>query len=588
MNRLPKIFFLCVISLNALDAQSGAKPVAGVGSTIITRAELDGMVATEALDSIQTGQTRISAVRQWQASALIARLGREQRIYEEIGTRIAGYSAWRNHLLGAVAKRQVQKVSNGDRSLIEEIYNYRNTSILSRYLVAIDSLSAVDLRKRWLAGGRFETLALNTFTLDGLLSSPGEPGWRYPKDLDTIYAQIAYSQAEGEISQPALINNKYYLIQTLRTHFQPDHGHFERVKHMQNIASKLPDGAGVSLADAEASLDEWVADLPIKWKRWGSRKVLKSGVLESQQRSAATDAPIQEILARILFTLDDRDYNVDWVLERLELLPPKAQFNIESGSDLRQLITGVLKWNRMLESVAAMPEADAIILEAENLRQTAIEKTVRQTLQERYLRSYKIPEEILAAYLTSHQDSYREATLVDVSEIIIDDSLFANAMADSIKGGAAFSDLAADYTLRKWSRITGGHLGWIPDHLYSPHADSLKFVGAGALVGPLSIDEYYVLLEVRDYAEAPELRVGGLRERLRFNWLAEHKDSLVTDWIWAMDRSDGLSWLDTNLVLGIEVPEVAADTTTLIFDAGLSGADSLAIPDSTLVIPQPR
>jgi len=51
MNRLPKIFFLCVITLTALDAQSGAKPVAGVGSTILTKAELDGLVATESLDS---------------------------------------------------------------------------------------------------------------------------------------------------------------------------------------------------------------------------------------------------------------------------------------------------------------------------------------------------------------------------------------------------------------------------------------------------------------------------------------------------------------------------------------------------------
>jgi len=512
MNRLPKIFFLCVISLTVLDAQSGAKPVAGVGSTILTKADLDGMVSTESLDSIQAGLTRISAVRQWQASALIARQGREQGIYEEIGTRIAGYSVWRNHLLGAVAERQVQRVSNGDRSLIEEIYNYRNTSILSRYLVAIDSLSAVDLRKRWLAGGRFETLAQNAFTSDGLLSSPGEPGWRYSKDLDTIYAQIAYSQADGEISQPALINNKYYLIQTLRTHFQPDHGHFERVKHMQNIASELPDEWGVSSADAEASLDEWVANLPLKWKRWSYRKVLKSGVLESQQSSAATEAPTPEILARVLFTLDDRDYNVDWVLERLELLPPKAQFTIESGSDLRQLITSVLKWNRMLESVAAMPEADAIILEAENLRQTAIETTGRQTFQERYLADYKIPDEILAAYLTTHRDSYLETTLVDVREIIIDDSLFAIALADSIKGGAAFSDLAAEHTLRNWSRITGGHLGWIPDQLHGLHADSLKFVTAGALVGPLSIDGYHVLLEVRDYVEAPELTVGRLGE----------------------------------------------------------------------------
>ena len=62
----------------------------------------------------------------------------------------------------------------------------------------------------------------------------------------------------------------------------------------------------------------------------------------------------------------------------------------------------------------------------------------------------------------------------------------------------------------------------------------------------------------------------------------------MTDWVWAMDRSGGLSWLDTNLVLGIEVPEVVADPITLILEAGITGADTLATPDSTLVIPQPR
>ncbi|MFC1481625.1 hypothetical protein ACFL6E_05215 [Candidatus Neomarinimicrobiota bacterium] len=635
MNQLPKIFFLCIISLATLDAQNGGEAVAGVGSKILTQAELDGMISTASLDSMQAGPAKISAVRKWQASELIARQGNEQGVYDEIGTRMAGYLAWRNYLLSAVAKYQVKENFNGDRTLIEDIYNYHNTSILSRYLVAIDSLSAVEQRERWLAGGRFETLALNAFATEDLLALPGEPGWKYPKDLDTIYAQVAYNQANGEISQPILIDNKYYLIQTLRTHFQPDHGHFERVKHMENIASELPTKSGVNLLDAEADLDEWVTGLPIKWKRWSSRKVLKSGILASHQRSTAAEAPTAEILATVLFTLNGQDYNVDWVLERLELLPPRAQFTIENGTDLRQLINSLLKWNRLLATVANMPEADAIILEAENLRQTVIETTGWQTLQTRYLADYKIPDEILASYLRANQANYLEANLADVGEIIVDDSLLAAGLADSISAGTIFSELAADHSMRKWSQLTGGHLGWIPASLYSPHEDSLKFAAAGALVGPLSIGTYYVLLEVRDFIEAPEPTVNNRRERLRFSWLAEYKDSLITDWIWAMDRAAGLSWLDTNLVLGIVVPEIdstqqmlelesstpvllsdsltqapdsmtdsslampiisqeslltsldSSAVDTLIFEAGLSGADTVAIPDSILASPEP-
>ena len=53
--------------------------------------------------------------------------------------------------------------------------------------------------------------------------------------------------------------------------------------------------------------------------------------------------------------------------------------------------------------------------------------------------------------------------------------------------------------------------------------------------------------------------------------------------------------LDTNLVLGIDAPEIDLDTTlqllepdSLMFEAGLSGADTLTTPESILVSPDPH
>ena len=613
--------------MTGLDGQNGSKAVAGVGSTILTEAGLTVLLTTPALDSVQLGVARLAAARNWQQGELITRQGRNQDVYDEIATRVAGYSAWRGHLLDAVAKRQINHELDGEREQIEAIYNFRNTAIQSRYLVAVDSIAAAGLRQRWQAGDRFETLALNVFTSADILDAPGEPGWKYPKELDAEYARIAYNQSVGEVSRPILIGGKYYLIQTLRTHFRPEHGHFERPKHKQNIAGELPENVGITLAEAEASLDEWVAGLPLKWRRWQARKVLKSGVLARHQRSTAAEAPTPEILGIVLFTLAGSGYDVDWMLERLELLPPDTHLAVDNNSELQTIITSILKWNRLLETIADMPAADAIILEAEQLKQSAIGTTGWQTLQHRYLADYTIPDDILEAYLTANRADYVGANQVNTGEIVLDDSLFAAVLADSIRDGASFGALAAAHSMRKWSRTTDGELGWIPERLYYPHTDSLKLATKETLVGPLAIDAYYVLLKVHGHRKAPEPIVRDEYVRLRYNWLLEYADSLVYDWIWAVDRTEGLSWLDTNLVLGIDVPEVQeeplqpplelttrleqpdslsytidADSSTAtsadsIFatpgrsptvETGITGTDTLAVPASNPASPDPR
>ncbi|MEE9464051.1 MAG: hypothetical protein V3W14_00575 [Candidatus Neomarinimicrobiota bacterium] len=548
---------------------------------------------------------RLSVLESIIAETTLLAAGRDQGLFENPEITRAGYLAWRNAILTAVARAHFAEEVNDDIILIESEYRFRNTTMHTRFLKAGDSLLAVQYREAIEHGAPFESLALQVFRPSRLFEQPWDLGWKYPQELDSSYARLAYQLNPGDISLPIPANGDFLLVQLLGADFRPDHGHFERVKHYEQIREQLPAADRVNIQAADDILTEWAAGLPIKWRRWGIRKALRSGIISRSWNTIALSAPDPELLETELIELYGESFTLDWLLSRLELLPPDGRNGIKNNRAFRDLLRLVLKWDRMMDLAAALPSADSLMQAAEELRRSTVRRAVIDSVLVRLTRAYVPPADSIQAYLAANTQHYIRPALVDIEEIVMRDSTQAAAVMASYVQGASFGQLASEHTLREWARERAGRLGWVPVIIYAAAADSIANSAPGTVIGPLPVDDYYLLAIVREIQPAGLPEPETLLPRLRYDWLRENRNRLYHTWVAQLQRTSYPVFVDTSLLAppapvpdepvlpvppadSLTISPDTADMAPFLPEPDSLSVDSVAVPevDTSVAVPQ--
>lgn len=580
------IVFLAVIPIAA--AVPG-RVLARVGAGSITVAEFERRYSL-VLDKARTADSlaaRLHFLDRLIGEATLLAAGRDQGLTEQPEIMMAGYLAWRNVLLTAVTKAHFIEEVRDDLARVEAEYQYRNTALLNRIIVVPDSLLAVQYREALSRGAPFESLALRVYRPRHFMDRPWELGWKYTPELDPSYARLAYQLSPGDISPPIRTADGYLLVQLLAKDYRPDHGHFERVKYYQLITDQLMAAEAVPIEITSAILEEWALAVPIKWRRWGMRKVLRSGILLQSPNATAIEPPDPELLITELFVLYDESYTLDWLLTRLELLPPDGRNGTIDNRAFRALLVQVLRWDRMMDLAAALPSADSLMQAAEESRQATLRGAVMDSVLSRLARAFVPPADSLQAHLAAHPHQYLKPALVDIDEIVVDDSAQAAMVMELYLAGTPFQELAREYTLREWAREKGGRLEWVPVSIYGPAADSIANSSPGELVGPVPVDGYYVLAKIRGRKPAGLPETEALTPRLRHDWMQAHSGQLRRAWVHDLQETSYPVYIDTSLLLpAIEVsvprPLKPAWPGSVTLAADSAANVQLAPPDSAL------
>lgn len=553
--RLPGLrqLVLAGLALMPLSAQVSQQNVATIGQNRITleafaqrySAYLQRTSLTDARN------TRMTFLKEWVEEVIVQQYAHDTGLDQALPILTTGYEAWKAMLLDEVAQVHLNEAGQAGTDLIEAEYRYRNTRFLSRYLTLTDSLSAVDYLKRLKAGESFEYLALMNSVPRAILDQPGEPNWQFSHQLDPTYARVAYLLAPGQYSAPFRHAQGYQIIQLLDKAFQPDHGHFERVKRYQQIASELE--REINTRVAEETLRQWAADLPIKWRRWATRKILRSRILAKPQPEVAEIPPEPELMDVVLFKLNGESYTLDWVLSRLDLLPPGDRFNIDNVATFRERVRRMLMWDRLVGLAAALPETDAILRRADSLQAAVIHTAIKDSVITGLLREIDPGEDSLRLLLAQHPLRYTTPALMNLEEIVVQDFLWAVTLKDSLRMGADFGALARTVTERSWGRQVSGKLGWVPVGIYG--AAVLELAGAkwGEVVGPVSVGQAFVLVRLHGYREAGLPPYETLVPRLRHDWIRTNRRRLIREWIKRLQATTYPTTIDTSLLAGLRL-----------------------------------
>jgi hypothetical protein len=544
-------------------------------------------------------ESRLRFIDEQIKETIITLYGQETGLFQDAHVQQAGQQARREVLLGGVARsQQVEEIPVAPEE-VEAEYRYLNTILLARYLTLPDLFSAREYRTRWQAGEPFESLALQAAGTPGFMDQPGETGWRFPHQLDSLFARRAYKLEPGDISPPLKAGEEYQVIQLLGKEFRPDHGHFERVRHYQRIAAELRPLKITSTA--RQTLEDWVASLSFEWNRRGIRRILRAGILNSQMDEAMSDPKSIKLLEETVFAIERKSYSLNWLRSKTALLLPDERIPIGNEADLQAQCRRLMMWVQLEELVASMPAGDWLFSEADSIRTIVMLETVRDSIQARVLRQTIPAEDSLRSFLTLHEDQYRTPALINLSEIVIRDTTLANALQDSLTNlGVDFGRLARHHTLREWARKLNGRLGWVPLQLYGPMAPALVAAASrnpDNLVGPELVDGYVVLAQPHAYQAANIPSFESLRPRLMEAWIGDHQNDLIAGWLQAMQRDIYPVHVDTALVLRFQVDDMGAITLSVIPDSSqfepslpdsileVAPVDTLVIPDSSQFVP---
>ncbi|UCD37579.1 MAG: peptidylprolyl isomerase [Fidelibacterota bacterium] len=524
---------------------------------------------TDGEDSLET---RLNFLEGLAAAAAYAQYTRENELFQDPNILRAGHQAWRNTLLEGVAHGQFVDETEVSTEEIEAEYRYQNTTLLTRFLLLPDSTTAVEFLRKLEADEPFQSLALQAAGTPSLLAEPGEPGWKYPHELDSTYARQAYRLATGQISKPVRTPRGFTIIQLLGKEFRPSHGHFERVKHFQRIGAELHPTK--ITPTARAAIEQWVSALPIDWRRRTVRKVLRAGILNHSVPAMQSNPAAEQLGDEVLFTLSDETFTLNWIFSRLDLLLPEERLSVTNAETLNELVRLLLKWEHLNALAASSPLAESLVAAADSMRTFVISKAVQDSIHTRALRRATVPDDTLRQYLERHQDRYTAPALVNLEEIVMRDSTLAQALWDSIaQGKADFGVLAARHTERVWARDTGGRLGWVPLSLYGSAAETLTAAAGGnpqRLVGPLQVDQHYVIARLSGYQ--PELLppYAFLRPRLKREWIRTNRDDLIKAEIRNMLATTYPTTIDTSLLAGFHFDAVG----NIVFPATSDSAAS--------------
>ncbi|GEM_PF-1353617 len=151
------------------------------------------------------------------------------------------------------------------------------------------------------------------------------------------------------------------------------------------------------------------------------------------------------------------------------------------------------------------------------------QKQIEIELLRQRLKKTLFPEARIREYFDAHR---RELKTLSVSRMVLREAPPLEEFAAQIRAGKRdFSVLAREHSLEQNTRVAGGYLGRIRWGMLPADVEKALFAStAGALVGPVAQDGYWVLYRVDDVQDAEysdELKEQ-ISERLFAEWL-EHE-----------------------------------------------------------------
>jgi parvulin-like peptidyl-prolyl isomerase len=458
---------------------------------------------------------------------LLIKLEDNQQILEDPQFISKKEQIWKEVLLAFYKEKEVfQKIQVSDEELREEFVRV-NEQISARHLYARNKAEANHLYKQLMEGFTFDQMASLVFSDEKLANNGGYLGYFSWGDMDADFEEAAFSMKIGEISRPVRTAYGYSIIKVEDRFRNPimTEDEFNRKKESLLRLVRIRKSSQMK-RNVTASLAE---ELDIKIEDKSLKQVMEK-ISGSNQKLVGSDYGTDDIDPGItLLTSTAGSMTIDQAIQELDKLPTSTRGKIRSTEHLRAALLGIV-----VQKALIMKARDKGYDHDEQFLKKYDKWVATNLIGEKYQKIYErieIPEAEVIAYYQQHQQEFKQEEQLKVQDIIVLSEADANEIIDKIKKGSDFTKLAKSNSLRRDVEQTGGISPFVPLSRFGDYKDTFKNAPLNQTIGPLKINNFYMIARVISKEKQRPLTYEEVREGIQEVLKQEQKSKSIQNYL---------------------------------------------------------
>jgi len=403
-------------------------------------------------------------------------------------------------LLDAYARSvSVDTMKVSEAALRDEFRRY-NTRVSARFVYGKSRDEALALRRRLQNGETFNRIAREVFEDPKLAMTGGYLGYVKWGDTDPRLQDALYQLSPGTLSDPIKIKSGYAILRVENRFENPLVAETDYVKAKEKLEESIRahrvvldlESVGNQIADELSPRfnEDAVTMLLAHW----SDAVLQRGEHPAPESVAG---PLGDRSSMHLVRFKDRSWTVGDFLERVERTREKHRERVSTAADVKEVVEGLAIREVMLARAYGkeLENTPTVLAQEEKLRTEYLLNRWTEAAEDS-IRESDVRDDVVRGYYEMHESDFKSEATVNVAEILVATKEEALRLLTRSRAGEKFSALASKYTLRVWTRKSGGELGFAPASAFGDFGSKIFASRVGAVVGPEKVLDAYGLYKV--------------------------------------------------------------------------------------------
>jgi len=393
---------------------------------------------------------------------------------------------------------------------LEDMFVRVNTEVHARHLVARTREDAERLYERILSGETFQDLATEVFHDPRLSTSGGDLGYFSFDEMDPAFEDAAFGLSDGEISRPVRTSNGFSIIQVEDRRIKPLLTRSEFATKRDKLVSYVRHRKEQSVRRQILSetLEAAAPEIDVEALDTILQTVFSDGLLDGERQ-------MDDLLGRSLLEYSisgtRRVWKVEDFRDAAKLASSAQRTAIQSRSDLTAFIDGLLVRTILTEQARKMG------LDREDAFNRALAHeldtwTYAQAYEEN-VAEMPVSPDTLAYYYQQFKREFVVPARVGVREILVSTRDQADRVTSELKN-ETFARVASERSIRPGASVTGGDLGMLTREELGVLGSSAFDAPTGSVVGPLEVDDHWVLLKIGDHQPSRIPSLDDISDRL--------------------------------------------------------------------------
>ena len=401
-------------------------------------------------------------------------------------------------LLNAYHQRFIANKVTVNETELKELFINLHTKIKASHLYAATREQADSLYQLLQNGERFEEIAKSTFNDPMLRDNGGSLGYFTVDEMDPAFEAAAFALKVGEISQPVRTNDGYSIIRVDDRKGNPFMTENEFARHRPKLESY-----------------------------WKKRKIHKATQRHTDSLRNELDITFNETVVQQLFNSlnqkEDKEFiqehefasetnpglendellrskQGNWTVKKLQefaKLTTKKQRNwIRTEQNLKDYVAGLVVRSFLLSQAKKHKlhrTEDYKERVAENFDTSLLDRVEKALFEE-----FNIPEDTLRYYYNEDPTLFAQPPRVQLQEIVLAIEDNVELVANKIKQGIPFAELALKFSRNRRSAENGGDVGYLSPNDMGKWAEQILSLEIGEWIGPLEMNSSHVFLKCTD------------------------------------------------------------------------------------------